>query len=75
MSLKIPIALFVLSLIVVGCGSSEPAHPEKPLTAPPAQTTDFSKFTAEQKIEYIQNSKAPEAEKQKAIDQIKAGKL
>jgi len=71
----VALAAFSFTLVVAGCGSSEPEHPIKPLTTRPAQTTDFSSFTPDEKIKYIQNSKAPEAEKQKAIDQVKAGKL
>jgi len=63
-------------LAAASCGSSEPAHEVKPLTARPAPTQDMSKLTTpEEKIQYIENSKAPDAVKKQAIQQIKDGKL
>ncbi len=72
------IALFASSaLVLVGCGSSAPEHQEKPMTAPPAhQASDFDKLTTpEAKIQYIENSNAPKAEKDRAIQMIKSGKM
>lgn len=67
---------FVLPVVVAGCGSSEPVRAERPLTARPAPTGGITaSSTPEEKIRYIQNSKAPDAEKEKAIAQIRAGTL
>lgn len=64
------------ALVVAGCGSSEPQHQVQPLSARPPVQNDYQNLkTPEDKIRYIENSKAPESEKQKAIAQIKAGKL
>jgi len=70
---KMPLILF--ALLVVGCGASQPEHVEKPLAAKPPQQDIKSFSSPEEKIRYIQNSKAPDAEKEKAIAQVRAGTL
>jgi hypothetical protein len=73
--MKPAIALLV-ALAASGCGSSEPAHEVRPLAARPEAPNDLANLkTPEQKIEYIRNSPAPPEEKEKAIAQIRAGKL
>ncbi|MBN9502079.1 MAG: hypothetical protein BGO01_10605 [Armatimonadetes bacterium 55-13] len=73
--MRYTLVLLSLSFALAGCGSGEPEHPVKPIASVPPATTDFSRFTPEEKIKYIENSKAPDSEKQKAIAQVKAGKL
>lgn len=80
MSHRIPIvlaALVALVLALVGCGSGTPEHVEKPLTSRPAPgSSPFDKLTTpEAKIQYIENSNAPKAEKDRAIEMIKSGKM
>lgn len=71
---KVIVTLFVASC-VWACGS-EPQREVKPLTSRPTPTVDYTKLrTPEEKIAYIENSNAPESEKQAAIERIKAGKL
>jgi hypothetical protein len=68
--------IFCLSVILLacGCGSSQPEHEVKPLTARPVDKNAPTQFsTPEEKIRYIENSKAPESVKQQAIAKIKAG--
>ncbi len=71
-------ALIALSTVfaLAGCGASTPEHVEKPLSSHEAPTVDFKSLkTPEEKIKFIEDSKAPESEKQKAIAQVKAGKI
>jgi len=70
------IALLITALLAAGCGSPEAEHQEKPLTEKPAVTGGIGpNSTAEEKIKYIENSKAPEQTKKDAIAKIKAGQL
>jgi len=72
----LPLLASLLAIALTGCGSSEPAHEVKPLTTRPAPTQDMTKLTTpEEKIQYIENSKAPDSVKKQAIQQIKDGKL
>lgn len=65
---------FLVACILAGCDKGEPTRPVKPLTQVPP--TDYSQLrTPEDKIRYIENSKAPKEEKDRAIAQIRAGKL
>lgn len=76
--MRLALAL-ALGLLALGCGSSQPEHEEKPLSStnqPSSSQSEFDRLTTpEEKIKFIENSKAPEAEKKKAIEQIKSGKL
>jgi hypothetical protein len=70
------IVLFIIAIFAIGCGSPEPEHQEKPLTEKRAVTGGIGpNSTAEEKIKYIENSKAPEQTKKDAIAKIKAGQL
>ncbi len=70
------IAPLSILLFVAGCGSSEPEHKEKPFTEKPPVTGGIGpNSTAEEKIKYIENSKAPEDVKKAEIAKIKAGQL
>ena len=70
------LALGAVLIALAGCGSAEPAREVTPLTARPPVENDFSKLkTPEEKIEFIQKSKAPDAEKARAISQVRAGAL
>ncbi len=72
------IALLTLSVVtLVGCGRSTPEHAEKPMSAPPpAGSSPMDKLTTpEAKIDYIQKSNAPKAEKDRAIEMVKSGKM
>jgi PBP1b-binding outer membrane lipoprotein LpoB len=69
-------ALLLIAVLAAGCGSSAPAHEVRPLAERPPVPTDVQNLkTPEDKIRYIENSNAPESEKEKAIAQIRAGKL
>jgi len=55
-----------------GCGPSAQEHVVKPLASRP--TANIPTFnTPEDKIRYIQNSKAPDSVKKSAIARIEAG--
>lgn len=70
------IAILITAILAVGCGSSEPEHEEKPFTEKPVVTGGIGpNSTPEEKIKYIENSKAPEATKKEAIAKIRAGQL
>lgn len=77
--MKIPfrrLPLLVIPVVLSACGSSEPQHEVKPLTERPPVVNDFSKLkTKEEKIKFIQNSPAPDAEKAAAIAKVNAGSL
>jgi hypothetical protein len=61
---------------LVGCGASAPEHAVKPLKARPVVQNPFtSASTAEDKIRFIQGSKAPDSVKESAIARVKAGQL
>ena len=69
------VALAALAAMA-GCGPSEPAREIKPLTQRPPVQNDFTKLKSpEEKIKFIESSGAPEAEKQRAIAQVRAGNL
>jgi ABC-type uncharacterized transport system auxiliary subunit len=69
------VALAALAAMA-GCGPSEPVRQIKPLTERPPVQNDFTKLkTPEEKIKFIENSGAPEAEKQRATAQVRAGNL
>jgi len=70
------IAILPIALVAIGCGSSTPPQTEKPLSAPPTTPNQFQSLkTPEEKIKFIEESKAPESEKKKAIEKIRAGQL
>lgn len=72
----IVVAAASMASAIAGCGSSEPVHEVKPITARPVAPVDAQNLkTPEEKIKYIQNSNAPESEKKKAIAQVQAGQL
>lgn len=76
--MKPPIAYLaaISAFALVGCGSSQPEHQEQPLSARPPVESNFKQLkTKEEKIKYIQESKAPDSEKQRAIAEIEAGRL
>ncbi len=76
MAIKFPSSLLAVSIVLVGCGSSQPEHVEQPLSARPAVVNDFTKLkTPEEKIKFIQDSKAPDSEKARAIADVQAGKI
>ena len=64
-------------LTLAGCGASTQEHVEQPMTKPPAPgSSPFDKLTtADAKIQYIQNSNAPKAEKDRAVEMVKSGKM
>jgi len=74
MKAAFPLLAMVLVLSLTGCGSSDTAPPPAAMaprsTAPPKVPT-----TTEEKIQAIQNSGIPEAQKKEAIDKVKSGQL
>ena len=66
----------VLALVLGGCGSSQPEHAIQPIKAlPPVKNAFKDLKTPEEKIKFVENSRAPENAKQDAIARIKAGQL
>jgi len=61
------------ALTMSGCGSSAPEHPVKPLAVRPAAPSQ-SFNTVDDKIRYIENSKAPESVKKSAIERLRSGR-
>jgi len=74
-SVAAAIAAFFVVLGLAGCGAPKPEHAEQPISERPKPAIDFKSLSKEEKIKYIQSSKAPDTEKQRAIGEVNAGRL